>query len=746
MRLDMQKMLFVLLAAMCLSISMTACGTGSGPTSIPDSAEIPSTTPPDNLLWSDEFNGTTLDGSKWNIEIGYGEGGWGNDEWQLYTSDADNVKVENGNLVITARCDSGNCGKRDGTITSARINTKDKFTARYGSIQARIKVPTGEGMWPAFWMLGSNFDTVGWPRCGEVDIMEMHYLYSDDKTTHSTVHWWNENADPEAWLYSTGYKTFPYSLGDDFHVFEVDWNEDRIIGKIDGQSYFTRAIDPATMSELQNDFFLLLNVAVGGTLGGAPDATTTWPQQMQVDWVRVYGEAVEPPPTGSGDTAGIFSESHTETVISYNQIINSADWSGNITVPDETSTAVTPVDGSYVLAVDYQTGITDWGGIALDFGGADFTPYTVLAFSIDTSAMPTFADLKIEIEDTSKVKASVQLADYVPVINNNWAFYEIPLSALSSADLSSVNYLGLYSPVDSDSNLVAGILYFDDIYLDVGCVSNGAVLFHSSEYPQDTTATTFNVADTCAADSTVPVEVDNGTDTISVDVVLDSDGHGTSTLNLVTTGASDDPSDTLFVADGMTLTATYVDANSGESSDSVSIVAAGPRTIAGDDDGDGLVYLYATDAATTIDLDGDGTDYSIDTWGSGSVHDNLYSGDDVYQPVFAVTPGNGWDPSLYAGAVAFVGFNGGFASTYSSLHFKFKGNYSSVRVKFSNTTIGPELEKEYQLASANAMDLGNGWYEMSIRMSDYPVLTTATEFAILNFGTDPFYLTDIYFE
>ncbi|MDT8420772.1 MAG: glycoside hydrolase family 16 protein [Desulfuromonadales bacterium] len=741
MNLSLYKLAFFLV----IIFSLSSCGTGSGPASIPDSAEIPGTTPPDNLLWSDEFNGTSLNTAKWNIETGYGSDGWGNDEWQLYTDSSQNIKVENGNLVITARCDSGECGKRDGSITSARINTKGKFTAKYGSVQARIKTPPGQGMWSAFWMLGSSFDAVGWPYSGEIDIMEMHDRYSNNYTVQAAAHW----SDPassanDGWTYTYDAISFDTPLTDDFHVYELTWDEDRIVVKVDGQQYYVQTINPSTMDEFLNDFFLLLNVAVGGTLGADPVTNQSWQYDMLVDWVRVYGEAVEPPPAGSEDAAGIYSESHTATVLPYSQIINSADWSGNITVPIENSTGVTPVDGSYVLEVDYQTGITDWGGIALDMNAADFSPYSVLAFNIDTSAVPTFADMKIEIEDVTQSKTSVQLADYRSVVNANWRHYEIPLTDFSGADLTRVEYLGFYSPVDGSNALIDGSLYFDDIYLDVGCVSSGSVLFYSQEYPEDTPKTTLTVADLCSADSTVAVAVDNGVESIAVDVTLDAEGNGTSQINMTVSGATDDSSDLLQIMDGDLVTASYTDANNNVSTDTVDIVAAGPRTVVADADGDGAVYLFAADATTTIDLNGDGSDYSIDSWSSGSVHDNAYAVDPVYQPVFSVVPGTNW--GLAAGAVAFVGFDGGFASTYDTLHFKFKGDYPSARVKFSNTTIGPELEKEYSLSSANAMDLGNGWYELSIRLSDFPVLTTATEFAILNFGTAPFYLTDIYFE
>ena len=207
------------------------------------------------LVWSDEFDGTALDLSNWSYETGYGGNfGWGNDEWQLYTNSPNNISVAGGNLAISAQCASPPaCGKRDGTITSARINTLNKFAFKYGKVEARLKPPVGKGAWPAFWMLGANFPSVGWPNSGEIDVVEMHNLYSDAMTTHFTMHYCDDAVSSNPCLYNPGWKyfsqskTFPYSLGDDFHVFSAEWDADGVTGKIDGIPYFNLAINPATM-------------------------------------------------------------------------------------------------------------------------------------------------------------------------------------------------------------------------------------------------------------------------------------------------------------------------------------------------------------------------------------------------------------------------------------------------------------------------------------------------------------------
>jgi beta-glucanase (GH16 family) len=253
------------------------------------------------LVFADEFDsGTTPLPGTWNIETGYGPGGdgWGNNEWQLYTDSPDNVRVEDGNLVISALCPEEPCGVRDGTVTSARINSAGKFEFRYGRVEARIKPPVGRAAWPAFWALGANFPTIGWPRSGEIDFMEMHNAFSNERTTHFTIHWCDQSVQapetcsfPEGRVFYTRNRTFEDSLGDDFHIFEAEWDETQIVGKIDGLVYFTKAIKPDLMEEFRRDFFLIFNVAMGGTLGSnnqPPSGAETFPQTMLVDYVRVY--------------------------------------------------------------------------------------------------------------------------------------------------------------------------------------------------------------------------------------------------------------------------------------------------------------------------------------------------------------------------------------------------------------------------------------------------------------------------
>jgi len=629
-----------------------------------------------DLIWSDEFNvGVSPSATNWTMETGYGDNGWGNNEWQLYTTSPDNVKLESGNLVITADCPTAPaCGVRDDTVTSARINTLGSFSFKYGKVKARIKPPVGTGAWPAFWMLGKNFPDVGWPFSGEIDVMEIHNAFSNEFTTHFTLHWCDETkqnpATPdicfpgsEGWTFDSQFRTFGESLGNNFHIFEAEWNAGQMIGKIDGITYYTRTIDPANMDEFLKEFFMILNVAMGGTLGSnnqPPSGSETWPQTMLVDYVRVYqltggdgtftigdgvsmglnlltnggfelpdasggdiycstdwtcfnpgnftnntagpgfgpvshetpgsqslkqygvdggayqevavtpgetytasawamnwqgdplnnlgilqltfrdaggnqiGSAFEnfvdsvddgtniylpvqdgadisdwievtasgvapagavsarllllhvliPPAPGSGtvrwddasitspvaaaaNTIGLFSETSTSPVLSYSQIINAAVWGGNTTIPNETSTGVTPLDGSVVLQALFLNSSQTFGGIIFDIdAGQDISAYTTLKFGIDTSGIASFADIKLQLED-GVVNPGVFLSSYTPTVSGNWEVYEIPLSDFTGVDLASLTYLGFWnasSVAGAETPLVFGPLYFDDIH------------------------------------------------------------------------------------------------------------------------------------------------------------------------------------------------------------------------------------------------------------------------------------------
>ncbi len=242
------------------------------------------------LTWSDEFNaaaGTSVDTTNWNFDIGRGISGWGNQELQYYTDRVTNVVQDgNGNLVITALSESFS----GASYTSARINTKDKFEQAYGRIEASIITPYGPGIWPAFWMLGSDIDEVGWPQTGEIDIMELRGQLPN--VIAGSLH------GPG---YSAGNAiTQSYALEDgrfdsDYFLYAVEWTPNKVDFFVNDFLYnrITRSDVEETGGEWVFDkpFYILLNVAIGGNYVGPPSPDTPFPQQMVVDYVRVYREA-----------------------------------------------------------------------------------------------------------------------------------------------------------------------------------------------------------------------------------------------------------------------------------------------------------------------------------------------------------------------------------------------------------------------------------------------------------------------
>lgn len=248
-----------------------------------------------DLVWSDEFDGGEIDTSTWSFEIGNGHDqgipGWGNEELQYYTDEPTNAFLEDDRLVIRAREEQRSDEHGTYDYTSARLLTQDAVTVQYGRIDIRARLPEGQGLWPALWMLGADIDDVGWPDCGEIDIME---LTGDDPTTvHGTVHGPGySGGDGIGGSHELSSGTFT----DAFHRFSIVWDPDRITWYVDGTPYFT-----VTRADVEDErdaewvfdgpFYFVFNVAVGGHLPGYPDESTAFPQRMDVDYVRVYEDA-----------------------------------------------------------------------------------------------------------------------------------------------------------------------------------------------------------------------------------------------------------------------------------------------------------------------------------------------------------------------------------------------------------------------------------------------------------------------
>lgn len=231
------------------------------------------------LVWSDEFNGKTLNTSNWTYETG--NSGWGNNELEYYTNSQKNTFLTGGYLVIEARSESMGTSN----YTSARIKTEDKKTFTYGRIDIRAKLPEGQGLWPALWMLGNNINSVGWPTCGEIDIMEL--LGQNTSTIYGSYHWENQGSEGNA---SESYSLSSGRFSDSFHVFSLQWDSTKMAIMVDDFTYATvnRSDVTGTSYPFDQPFFFVFNVAVGGSWPGSPNSSTVFPQRMIVDYIRVF--------------------------------------------------------------------------------------------------------------------------------------------------------------------------------------------------------------------------------------------------------------------------------------------------------------------------------------------------------------------------------------------------------------------------------------------------------------------------
>ena len=262
--------------------------------------ETPTTSPNQpagrELAWFDEFDGPAggrIDASRWRYDLGdgcqSGNCGWGNNEKEYYTSELENISLDGkGHLAITARraaagltCYYGPC-----RYTSAKITTRDLVAVRPGRVEARIKLASGQGLWPAFWLLGDNIGSVGWPQCGEIDVMENHG--SDVTSISSALHGPGYSGNTP---FVRSYQLAGTSFADDFHVFAVEWDASHIEYFVDGASYHVIQRDDVLRRGnwvFDQSFFVILNLAVGGNFDGDPKSDAILPATMLVDYVRVY--------------------------------------------------------------------------------------------------------------------------------------------------------------------------------------------------------------------------------------------------------------------------------------------------------------------------------------------------------------------------------------------------------------------------------------------------------------------------
>jgi beta-glucanase (GH16 family) len=422
------------------------------------------------LIWSDEFNEHSINLTKWNYETGDGTNyglpaGWGNNEKQIYTNSADNSAVmsDAGSsvLAITAKEDGS------GGYTSARLTTKGLFSARFGRIDVRAKMPEGQGLWSAIWMLGDNIGQIDWPGCGEVDIVEV--LGHEPSVSYNTLHYTNgENRPGESQLVS---ESSDSNFTQEYHIFSLIWSPDAISFILDGIESQQVPIG-SDMKEFLRSFYLILNVAVGGSWPGDPDETTAFPQSMLIDYIRVFSKdgmeiPEEPPLNIEEETVGQVIEPN----IGDNAIRNDFTYLGNLTViayggggEPLVLTSETAIDGDLSLVFDFPGG--NWGGAYIELqNSSDLSSFTHLNFSLNKPSSLMTAEIKLESKSTS---ASVFLEDYTGVpVAEGFEEYTIPLADFAGLDLTAVTIpFAIWNPMNAYQAYVKATVLIDNVYFD----------------------------------------------------------------------------------------------------------------------------------------------------------------------------------------------------------------------------------------------------------------------------------------
>lgn len=298
------------------------------------------------LVWSDEFNGNSLDTNTWNYEIGTGSWGWGNNEQQYYTDR--NIKVSNGTMKITAKREDYGGMK----YTSSRITTKNKKNFKYGKIEARIKMPKFKGVWPAFWMLGANQDSVGWPKCGEIDIME---AINDENLVYGTLHWFNDPGNNNA---DSG-SSVAVADRTEYHVYGVEWTADKLRWYVDGKVYRTMDVSNDSFSEVRKEYFVIFNMAIGGQWPGYNIDETAFPATMEVDWVRAYKKVEETTTKYTGPMITV-TEDAVETCSEKWGSYFGSDWAGASGTSKSTDKAVTGATMNITSIGNSQWGVQQY--------------------------------------------------------------------------------------------------------------------------------------------------------------------------------------------------------------------------------------------------------------------------------------------------------------------------------------------------------------------------------------------------
>jgi len=428
------------------------------------------------LTWSDEFDGESIDLTKWTHMIGdgtdYGEQpGWGNNEKQFYTDDPANSGIiidDEGNSVLFIEAKMTNVGESE--YTSAKLTTENLFTFRFGKIEARIKLPYSQGIWPAFWMLGSNKPQIGWPGCGEIDIMEM--LGGAEETVYGNIHYVNSDHEHDEDLGFSILDEGKYS--DDYHIYSIEWSPGNIKWLVDGE-YFHEIEITDDMKEFLRSHFLILNVAVGGYWPGYPDETSVFPQRMYVDYIRIYQDTnlidipaepvldVDEETMGLGSTSALAAINSDFTPFHNIKIVKYGPASPDISV------STVAIDGETSILAVYSGG--NWGGFWFELDSPiDMSEYENGNLVVMLDVPENIADFEVKLESTGGF-GSVNLLDYPSEpIDNNFDKFTIPLADFVALGLHLENLhipFALWNPKDNEGEYTGGNVLVDNIYFEL---------------------------------------------------------------------------------------------------------------------------------------------------------------------------------------------------------------------------------------------------------------------------------------
>ncbi|MFT4664367.1 MAG: beta-glucanase (GH16 family) [Polaribacter sp.] len=423
------------------------------------------------LEWADEFDGESISNLNWTYELGDGTDyglnpGWGNSELQLYTNAAANSFIEKETDGTSALVIQAN-EEADGSYSSAKLTTQNLQSFRFGRMEASIKLPEGQGIWPAFWLLGDNITEVQWPGCGEIDIMEL--IGSEPGTIHSTVHYTDSENSLESNMGTKALATGKFSEA--YHLFTVDWTPETMTFSLDGNDLHTVTTEE-DMKEFKRSFYMILNIAVGGEWPGNPDATTVFPQKMYVDYIRAYSKNDFTAPAApvldiDEETIGIIIPPSIAQY-AFNSTLTQFPGIGLISYGAGGEPAISSsgmaVEGDSSLLFAYPG--DNWGGGWFELE----TPIDMSSFSggnlvFSLHKPVALADAEVKLEAVAN-SAAIFLTNYTPeAAADGYVTYTIPMSDFTDLDFSAIKIpFALWNPVNAAGEFVAMDVLVDDVY------------------------------------------------------------------------------------------------------------------------------------------------------------------------------------------------------------------------------------------------------------------------------------------